>query len=332
MRPHQLFVLLFITSIGSSHAYTFPTSLPDNSNSELNQIHRIAIVDEDGRMTEEQYAAAKKVSLTEVQNRFAATGRLDCPTSTSSASLVGDNKTVAASGHAFVNQKTCARLNTPTSCKFIVRIGSVERSFRIESMLDTGFKCPQLPEARMDWAVLKLDRPVDGVTPYELPERLETVEYADEVTAVGYPSDFERRDPRTNKSMFRKAIEDCEGRRISRAYGVPSMYRTNCDSWPGNSGGSLLRIPGAYSNPAGIKPRKSEVSGRDVLMAITRGSDETPEMRARAIKTGKPNKAPFKGEPGDQKSDDWATYYVPVKGDFAKAIRRAIGRSDPSQE
>jgi hypothetical protein len=65
----------------------------------------ISIIDENGRMTEEEYAAAKGQSLEDIRDRFAATGRLDCKNSRGTAQLTGDGRTLTMSGHMFVGER-----------------------------------------------------------------------------------------------------------------------------------------------------------------------------------------------------------------------------------
>ena len=88
------------------------------------QIIKTAVVDEDGRMTEEEYAAAKGVPPDVVRSRFAATGKLKCGKYEGTAQLTGDNQTITTSAHMFTNRENCQSLVGPESCKFIVKNGS----------------------------------------------------------------------------------------------------------------------------------------------------------------------------------------------------------------
>lgn len=170
-----------------------------------------------------------------------------------------------------------------------------------------GFKCPIRPKRQNDWAVLKLKSPMRGITPYTLPYPDEDVKDRDDVISVAASGrDFDRADPRTGKKVFTKSIEECQGRQPYYEDGFEVLFLSNCDSSPGSSGGSILRARKRY----------------DVLMGITANNNETDTQIAQAAKRGTPNHGPYV-------EGKWATYQVPLSGEFLQLLETAIGGRPP---
>lgn len=264
-------------------------------------IHKAAVVDEDGRRTEEEYAGDKVKPLSAVQNRFAPTGILKCNGSELSAQLTGATDVITTAGHGFVNTDTCRKTTSPESCTFTVKIGSDERVSKISGMVGTGFNCPTPTRPHDDWAVLKIDPPLDGINPYHLPDEPEIKEGIEVTSVSAMARDFVRIDPKTKKKILPKTIEEC---RSKKAYGIGRtvLLESNCDFGRGNSGGSLLRT----------------INGKDVLVAISVGNRESEEQLRKAERRGTPNTGPYK-------IDEWATFHVPLNSRFLDTVKKAVG-------
>ncbi len=264
-------------------------------------VHKAGVVDENGRRTEEEYAAFKIKPLLAVQNRFAPTGILKCSGSELTAQFTGDINIITTAGHGFADDRNCKKISSPKSCTFTVKSGAVERVSRVTKMVQTGYKCPKLPEASDDWAVLKIDPPLDGITPYEIPAvGVEITDNDDVISVSAMARDFVRIDPKTNKKYLPKTIEEC---RTKKTYGPDRVLvvESNCDFGKGNSGGSILKVHGGWN----------------VLMAISVGNRESEAQLRAAEKRGTPNIGPYQ-------KNVWTTFHVPVNGEFREAIVKAM--------
>jgi hypothetical protein len=302
---HLLAALSLLASAGSE-AHAFSALRPEDDAKTQSQFQKTAVIDEDGRMTEEEYARKKGIPLTEVQNRFAATGVLKCAKHSASGQLTGSDNTITTVAHIFVGMG-CNAKNTPRNCSFTAKFRDREQTSEISELVGMGFKCPIRPKRQNDWAVLKLKSPMRGITPYTLPYPDEDVKDRDDVISVAASGrDFDRADPRTGKKVFTKSIEECQGRQPYYEDGFEVLFLSNCDSSPGSSGGSILRARKRY----------------DVLMGITANNNETDTQIAQAAKRGTPNHGPYV-------EGKWATYQVPLSGEFLQLLETAIGGRPP---
>src|SRR5262249_13814787 len=97
-------------------------------------IHKILIVNEEDRKTEEEYASTHNISVEEVRNRFGATGQIRCPHGLASAKVTIKNNIITTGAHVFMNQITCETDDDPTKCLFQLaehrqdRLGARRRS------------------------------------------------------------------------------------------------------------------------------------------------------------------------------------------------------------
>lgn len=264
-----------------------------------NMVEKVAIIEEegeDGRRTEEEYAAENGVPVSEVQNRFAATGIIKCGKYTGTAQLTGSNDTITTVAHMFSGASECTPGVPPESCTFTTKNGNDVQTEEISELVGKGFKCPKPPRKGDDWAVLKLRNSIKGVKPYRTPSLNENINADDKVISIaGSSDDFQRADKRMGKMIFPKSIESCQVKQI-----YLGLFASTCDFSGGNSGGSVLR--------------QSE-SG-DVLLGISKGNNESKKERENAL---------IKNIVRREKYNEgkWATYHVPVAGEFLDTIERA---------
>jgi hypothetical protein len=276
---------------------------------QVKQFTNVAWVEEPGeldRRTENQYAIDHKTTVAEIQDRFAATGLLNCNGYKGSAQLTGDDMTITTSAHMFADSKTCKKhKNSTKGCTFTIKSSTEEKTVEVAGLFAQGFKCPSKPKNSDDWAVMKLKFPLKGVKPYRLPKSFDRLEEKEKVIAVNaYNDDYFYQDKATGEKTYPKTIEDCTSK---FGYAEPvefKMFDSTCDPSPGASGGSIL---------------KSDSKG-DILVAITKGGDETPNE----LKLGE--KGAVISKP--YKQGKWAGYHVPVKGEFLEALRQATGIYD----
>jgi hypothetical protein len=287
-------------------ARNFPRSADriQNSQSIRELVSPVAIYgDVDRRMTETEFAQATQQPF--IRQLYAPTGTLVCRTATAeyegSAQVTVANDVITTSAHILAdNRMTCEKALDATACVFVVDVAGRTEQIAVERLVGKGFKCPAPPKEYQDWAVMKLRRPVIGITPYQVDAaRIDRLKAGDKVVNVCHSSDFQRKDAR-GETMFPKHVAGCEIKRIYGRFGVAS---SDCDIGGACSGGSLLSLDDA--DPA--------------LLGIVQGSFETVEQTQRSSATGIPNK-------GKYAENVWATHHVLVTGEFLATVRKAAGR------
>lgn len=152
------------------------------------------IVGEDGRMTEEEYAKKTGEPLISIQDRFAATGVLRCKNFSASAQLTGNKDTITSSAHVFTDSKTCRTIDSPQTCIFITKRRGALVEIPVSKLIKSGYQCPKLPQNQDDWAVLKLQRTVEEITPYEISLFDRGITTGEKLISVsGFSIDFQRK-------------------------------------------------------------------------------------------------------------------------------------------
>lgn len=264
-------------------------------------IHQAAVVGVEGRRTEEKYAAEKSLPLISVQNRFAATGTIDCNGIRATAQLTGATNVITTAAHVFYKEGTCVQDRKPDACTFTVKVGGRTQTSRIKSAKAIGFNCPEEANRLDDWAVLTLEQDLNDINPYELPQSSEIVRDRDQIISVSAgATDFTVVDPKTRKKIMPKTIDDCEVKRTI-VYDVMAKFESDCDLGRGGSGGGVLM----------------NRNGKDVLMGISVSNNASPAQDQEAIRIGKTLSAPYS-------PNTWATYHIPLNGRFLKAVERAM--------
>ena len=267
-----------------------------------NNIKNVAVYgDRDGRQTEEEYAASHNLNPAYVKSQYASSGQLNCNGWQAEAQLTVKDNIITTASHVLQNSETCATQSKPEQCKFIYKINNQEFSIPIDSLLSQGYRCPNRHESELDWAVMKLKYPAQGLHPYRLPTAEErAVKEGQKVVAVGAMSiDYQKRDSVTGKVSYPRHIEDCE---IKDIYGgaLRFLYGNNCSGSKGRSGGSILTPD--IDSPA--------------LLAIVSYNMESAVDALKAKRAGIPNIGPYT-------DGKWQDFAVPVHGAFLAAIQKA---------
>lgn len=292
-------LLLFALAVSLS-AHADDCLNRDQLSSYRDLIHRAAVVDGEGRRTEEKYAAEKGLPLRSVQNRFAATGVINCNGTKATAQLTGANDVITTAAHVFYPDLKCNLANRPESCTFTLKNGTAEKVLRIKSSVAIGYKCPQGANQLDDWAVLKLDGAAEGVNPYELPSSNDQVRGDDKVVSVLAGSmDFTVVDRKSGRKSSPKTIDECTVKRTI-VFDVMAKFESDCDAGPGGSGGAVLKRQG----------------GRDLMVGITVHSNANLDQEREAAKQGRKLT-------GSYAPNNWSTYHLPLDGAFLKAVERA---------
>lgn len=299
----RILIAFVLASFGSEVFAAMPCIRKSLLNG-INDIVKVAQVDDPDRRTEEEFAIEHKKNLSEVQRRYAATGTLSCPRGKASANVTLVNNVITTAAHVFIDSQTCNTHTQIGQCKFLIKTGKTVQEFELGSLSDTGYKCPPpLPDPTRDWAVIKLKRPVKGIVPYSVNPSAH-VGMDKQLTAIQAQSyDFWR--GKKNKRYFPKSIGICSFKKAFFQGDDESFFSTNCDIAQGGSGGALVDD----SNPV------------PVLLGIIKGNNETNELLDQAVDRGTPNK-------GNYRESNWASYAVPVRRDFLDAVLNAAGEKE----
>lgn len=172
---------------------------------------------------------------------FAASGRITCDFGPfASAFLVYRNNIVVTARHVLYREPSHRPYTDYESalhrCGFEITDGKTSTWYDID--VDTIIRLPDNERSRkdrFDWAVMRLFKPIIGVTPYRLP--IGPVRVGDAVTAVTI-----RQDGFPKQDWNERILADCK---IQKTLEIDSISaageQIDCSSNGGASGGALLR-------------------------------------------------------------------------------------------
>lgn len=267
-----------------------------------------AIIDDDDRRDEVSYAREKGLDPAVIKKRFAPTGMIRCRgKDTGSAQVSYKRNVITTAAHNFNNYDNCKIENTIEDCVFMTEIDGRNIVRNIKNIVGNGLtkNCPN-QKRYDDWAVLRLSTPVpDTVLPYKLPD-VAVQENENVIQLSARANDFYRANRRTGRREYPKTIGECKVKKIYLWTPGPIYFSTNCDTGGGSSGGAVIRMQ----------------AEQPILLGILITNDEPAQQEARAATGRRPN--PNRGSYSEGK---WASYHVPVTGEFRAAVIRA-GDSD----
>jgi hypothetical protein len=169
----------------------------------------------------------------------------------------------------------------------------------VKRLFEEGFKCPSNADPKQDWAVLKLESPADGVTPYQVESDLaKAPKNGSPAMFVAHSKDWFSKG-KSDRKIYPRHFQMCQ---VKNAYSVwePVYYKTDCDGAEYASGGGLL--DGNHDNP--------------ILMGVFSSNWEMEQQLQQAIDSGVPTK-------GEYNENSWTSAFIPVAGDFLRAMKRA---------
>lgn len=179
---------------------------------------------------------SRKIIPKSQYGKFAASGSIECGNGQASAQLVGDNKTITTAGH-FFHQSDCQPKNRK-SCTFdmFTADGKFNRIPVKMDSLKMG-RCPTLNRNR-DWAVVQLERPLEGVEPYAIPSDDFAVKENTTILQIsGAADNF------FIKGDYPRSLEFC--RIFEVVVGHDHPIRHDCDTGKGASGSGQYVSVGA---------------------------------------------------------------------------------------
>ena len=221
--------LLSLCSLSAAHALerknATTTALPPSA----------VVIDEDDRLSLDDYARANSLSAKAVASRFGATGIVRCGQAVGTGQLVGSNNVVVTAAHVLFAPGGHSRAEG-TSCTF--EIDAAGKRQVIELKLETvqsGCKEPYAEPAIRDWAVAALAAPVIGVRPYTL------------AAPMAVPGDIVLTSAARSGGVENHSLQRCKAREVTGT--SPAGLREvaiDCDAEGGTSGAAMLTDTGGF--------------------------------------------------------------------------------------
>ena len=163
MRAAAVCVFLFGMSVEASAVQLLTHKLPEVA---PDQIVPVVVFGKNSRRSVEEFAAEQKLSAAELHTRFAGSGLVECGEAHGAGQLTLANDLITTAAHVFFDERGAPRAKT---CFFSIENHGKEMRVPIDlSSIVAGSTDPYAIAAVHDWAVARLTRPVDGVTPFSL--------------------------------------------------------------------------------------------------------------------------------------------------------------------
>ena len=221
---------LFFVSQPSWSVVGCPGSIHQDALSRLKEVEKASIVGPvDNRMTYETYATKYGQSLSKVYSKFSAAGRMYCGDAMGSGQVTVSANVVTASAHNFYDDNCKPRVSDFTKCFFlgVSEPSTVPVKYFVKSV-EVGTTCPRDDPYIFDWAVVKLERVVEGVRPLKIDSNCVLAPGLNGLHLAATHNNFgdQRNPPRT--------VGYCQ---VMEA--VNAIYRTNCSAGGGASGSAI---------------------------------------------------------------------------------------------
>jgi Trypsin-like peptidase domain len=229
MHAAAVCVFLFGASIQASAVPLMSQRQPEVA---PDQIVPVVVFGRNSRRSVEEFAAEQKLSAAELRTRFAGSGLVECGEAHGAGQLTLANDIITTAAHVFFDEKGAPRAKT---CFFALENHGKETRVPIDlSSIVAGSTDPYAIAAVHDWAVARLTRPVEDVTPFSLADS----------AGPNTPVEF----------VARGHIDWGDGRRLSmekcRLHDQLSVgaegtreFSFDCETGDGASGGALVMGP-----------------------------------------------------------------------------------------
>lgn len=192
------------------------------------------IIDEDGRLSRDDYSRLAGLSPAAMASRFGATGVVRCGSAVGTGQLVGANNVLVTAAHVLFAPGGEPR-GRGASCTFeIVTAGGRQKIPVDVDKVVCGAREPYVQPAVKDWAVVPLASPAKGVKPY-MPGTMRV------------PGDIVLAAAARSGGQEYYSLQSCQARKVTKT--APSGLREvaiDCDAEGGVSGAALLSPDGAF--------------------------------------------------------------------------------------
>ncbi|MCI0598227.1 MAG: trypsin-like serine protease [Beijerinckiaceae bacterium] len=189
----------------------------------------VVVFGKNSRRSVEDFAAEQKLNLSELRTRYAGSGLIECGDAHGAGQLTVANNLVTTAAHVFFNEKGMPRAKT---CYFSTESRGKEIKVPIDlGSIVAGSTNPYAIAAVHDWAVARLTRPIEGVTPYGLADG----------AGKNTPVEFVARGHIDWGEGRKLSMERCRLRdQLTAAAEGTREFSFDCETGDGASGGALV--------------------------------------------------------------------------------------------
>ena len=189
----------------------------------------IVVFGKNSRETVADFATAHQTSATQVRRDYAASGIIRCGRAHGAGQLTLSNTVVTTAAHVFFDETGRPR---SSSCRFEATRGDATVSVSIDmASIVAGSRDPYALEAAHDWAVARLDMPIDDAAPYELAPP----------QAPGAAVRFVARGHIDWGGARKLSLEDCRLRsQLNASKEGTREFSFDCETGDGSSGGAVM--------------------------------------------------------------------------------------------
>jgi len=199
----------------------------------VDSMHVSIIIGEEDRKREAAFAEANGLPLELVRKAAEVTGIIDCGGGQATAQVTGAQHVLSTAAHIFMNTDTCERYGPEltNNCSFFTSHNPSKKYKIVPDSIRLGGCNPGISGAIDDWAVVRLQSPVENVEPLRLPPPRTNAD-AEIVMIAAVSSNFE------GGALGLPTLEVCSVRLRYPSANV--ALATDCDSGPGTSGSAQL--------------------------------------------------------------------------------------------
>ena len=226
MHAVAICMFLFGISVQASAVPLFSHMLPEAT--PLKAVP-VVVFGNNSRRSVEEFAAEQKLDAAELHTRFASSGLIECGDAHGAGQLTLANDLVTTAAHVFFDEKGGQRAKT---CFFSIVNNGKETRVPIDlRSIVAGSTNPYAVAAVHDWALARLARPIEGVTPYRLAD----------ATGSNMPVEFVARGHIDWGDGRRLSMEKCILHdQLSAGAEGTREFSFDCETGDGASGGALV--------------------------------------------------------------------------------------------
>jgi hypothetical protein len=189
----------------------------------------VVVFGKDSRRSVEDFATEQKLDVTELRQKVAPSGLIECGVAHGAGQLTLANNVVTTAAHVFFDEKGVLRAKT---CNFTIEMDGKRVSVPVDlGSIVAGSTNPYAIAAVHDWAVARLTQPIDGVKPYVLTDNL----------SANTPMEFVARGHIDWGEARHVSIEKCTLHdQLSAGDEGTREFSFDCETGDGASGGAVI--------------------------------------------------------------------------------------------
>src|SRR6516165_309619 len=229
IRIAALFSVLFGIS---PEASALPLLEHDMARFNAAEVVPVVVFGKNSRRSVDEYAADQKLDAPELRREFTASGLVECGIAHGAGQLTLTGDVVTTAAHVLFDERGNPRAKT---CIFSIEVDGKPVNVPLNlSTIVAGSTNPYALPAVHDWAVVRLSKPIEGVTPFTL---------ADSVHP-NMPVEFVARGHIDWGEGRRLSMEKCEFHdQLSVSQEGTREFSFDCETGDGASGGAVVMEP-----------------------------------------------------------------------------------------